>query len=201
MVAGLVDLGIKPSGVRGPRDTAEAFAAAWCAATGGVGAVSLQERLYRLNTLVKPAGVEGHAHAAGPSDFDVLTEWLMRFGSEAFGEHLDQAASARSVQAAKGLGDEYLLWTVQDRRVSMAAVRSPVAGVSRIGPVYTPTAERGRGYGSAVTAAAALWGRQHGADDVVLFADVANPTSNHIYQRIGFQLVSDYARINFDSPG
>jgi predicted GNAT family acetyltransferase len=75
-----------------------------------------------------------------------------------------------------------------------------VADVSRIGPVYTPTDRRGNGYGSAVTAAAALWAREHGAQDVVLFTDVANPTSNAIYQRIGFEPVNDYARIDFNNP-
>ena len=82
--------------------------------------------------------------------------------------------------------------------VSMAAVRSPAAGVSRIGPVYTPTDRRGHGYGSAVTAAAAAWALR-GADEVVLF-NLANPVSNVIYQCIGFRPVSDSARINFSVP-
>ena len=66
-------------------------------------------------------------------------------------------------------------------------LRAPAAGVSRIGPVFTPRSSRGRGYGSAVTAAAAHLARRGGVDDVVLFADLANPTSNAIYQRIGFE--------------
>ena len=61
----------------------------------------------------------------------------------------------------------------------------------RIGPVFTPLALRGRGYGSAVTAAAANLARRGGVDEVVLFADLANPTSNGIYQRIGFEAVAD----------
>ncbi len=36
-----------------------------------------------------------------------------------------------------------------------------------------------------------------GVDDVVLFADLANPTSNGIYQRIGFEPVGDSVRIDF----
>jgi predicted GNAT family acetyltransferase len=89
---------------------------------------------------------------------------------------------------------------VLSQPVSLAVVRLPVAGVSRIGPVYTPTTHRGNGYGSAVTAAAALWAREHSSDDVVLFADLANPTSNTIYQGIGFQPISDYAHIDFTMP-
>ena len=76
-------------------------------------------------------------------------------------------------------------------------LRAPSSGVSRIGPVFTPRSERGRGYGSAVTAAAADLARRGGVDEVVLFADLANQTSNGIYQRIGFEAVGDSVRIDF----
>jgi predicted GNAT family acetyltransferase len=76
-------------------------------------------------------------------------------------------------------------------------LRAPAFGVSRIGPVFTPADSRGRGYGSAVTAAAADLALGNGVDNVVLFADLANPVSNGIYQRIGFEPVSDSVRIEF----
>ena len=95
-------------------------------------------------------------------------------------------------------GDRFVLWVVAGAPVSMAMLRAPAFGVSRIGPVFTPRDQRGNGYGSAVTAAAAdLAHRGSGAPDVVLFADLANPTSNAIYQRIGFEAVGDTVRIAF----
>jgi predicted GNAT family acetyltransferase len=60
---------------------------------------------------------------------------------------------------------------------------------------------RRHGYGSAVTAAAAQLARNGGVDDVVLFADLANPTSNAIYQRIGFDTVADSVRVEFEAAG
>jgi predicted GNAT family acetyltransferase len=69
--------------------------------------------------------------------------------------------------------------------------------VARIGPVYTAVEQRGHGYGSAVTAAAAQWARDVGAVAVVLFADLADAVSNSIYQRVGFEPVSDWLRIDF----
>jgi predicted GNAT family acetyltransferase len=197
VVAEFVSLGIHLIGVQGPAATAATFAAAWCAATGTVSTVAMNERLYRLQTLRPPTGVAGHGRAANPGDIDLLAEWIMLFRQEAFGDTPDRAAITRSVQAGKARGDEFVLWTLPSAPVSLAAVRPPAAGVSRIGPVYTPTTERGHGYGSAATAAAALWAREQGADDVVLFTDLANPTSNAIYQRIGFQPVSDYDHIEF----
>ena len=42
-----------------------------------------------------------------------------------------------------------------------------------------------------------------GAEQVVLFTDLANPVSNAIYQRIGFEPVSDWVTIAFSAgvPG
>ena len=174
------------NGVRGPRGKATRFAAAWCKITGVLSRVILQERLYRLEALRPPMTVEGEPRAANHDDTGTLVDWLDRFHAEAFGSAPQPAASAQSIQAAKEAGDELLLWVLDGHPVSMAAVRSPAAGVSRIGPVYTPIDKRGNGFGSAVAAAAAAWAREARADEVVLFADLANPVSNAIYHRIGF---------------
>ena len=81
--------------------------------------------------------------------------------------------------------------------MAWAAASAPVAGMSRIGPVYTPADLRGHGYGSAVTAAASSWARHSGADHVVLFTDLANPVSNAIYQRIGYRPELDAVEFGF----
>lgn len=93
-----------------------------------------------------------------------------------------------------------MLWVVYGAPVSTAMVRAPTCGVSRIGPVFTPLACRGHGYASAVTTVAAQTARHWGADDVVLFADLANPISNAVYQRIGFEPVCDSVRIDVGTP-
>ena len=90
-----------------------------------------------------------------------------------------------------------MLWDDDGAPVSMAMLRAPAAGVSRIGPVFTPR--------TGVAAATArpspprprIWRAASGTADVVLFADLANPTSNAIYQRIGFEAVVDSVRIDF----
>ena len=42
---------------------------------------------------------------------------------------------------------------------------------------------------------------RRGVDEVVLFADLANPTSNAIYQRIGFEAVTESVRVTFAVDG
>jgi predicted GNAT family acetyltransferase len=119
------------------------------------------------------------------------------FFTETFGHPRDDDAGDAFVDTANRVGDRFVLWTVDGTPVSMAMLRAPAAGVSRIGTVFTPAGERGHGYGSAVTAAASELAHRSGTADVVLFADLANPTSNKIYQRIGFEPVVDSIRIDF----
>ncbi|MEV4678910.1 GNAT family N-acetyltransferase, partial [Actinomadura sp. NPDC049382] len=69
--------------------------------------------------------------------------------------------------------------------------------VARIAPVYTPDEHRRRGYGAAVTAAATRAALDVGAEDVVLFTDLANPTSNGVYRRIGYRPVEDRVVLSF----
>ena len=185
------------TGVRGASKSAVAYAEAWRAITGRVGSVTVEERLYRLGTLRPPATVQGAYRAADDGDRAVLVDWVEQFFVETFGHSRDNQTGAEFVRTAKDKGDQFLLWIVDAAPVSMAMLRAPAAGVSRIGPVFTPVHRRAHGYGSAITAAAADLARRRGVADVVLFADVANPTSNGIYQKIGFEAVADSVRFEF----
>ena len=82
---------------------------------------------------------------------------------------------------------------------AIAGVTRQVAGMLRVGPVYTPPELRGRGYASAVTAAVSLRAREAGAEEVLLYTDLANSTSNSIYQRIGYRPVEDRVVLAFSA--
>jgi predicted GNAT family acetyltransferase len=79
----------------------------------------------------------------------------------------------------------------------MAGISRPEAGMVRVAAVYTPPEVRGRGYGGAVTAAVTRSALDAGAAHVVLFTDLANPTSNALYQRLGFRPVEDRTVVEF----
>lgn len=183
-------------GVRGTRYAADEFARLWTARTGATSVAEEGDRLYRLGDPRWP-NVPGAARSATDADHDLLVEWLCAFAAEAFGHEPDEARAEASITASAGAGDVYMLWTADGAVVSMAGVRAPAWGAARIGPVYTPVALRGNGYGSAATAVAAQWAIGAGATDVVLFADVSNPVSNAIYQRMGFEPVAETLRVAF----
>lgn len=98
----------------------------------------------------------------------------------------DTRASSARVVAHRRL----LFWEVAGGPVSMVGHSPTVAGVTRIGPVWTPPEHRRHGYAAAATAGVAA--RLRGRGEVVLFADRANPTSTGIYERVGFRPVGDW---------
>ncbi|HUQ54021.1 GNAT family N-acetyltransferase [Lentzea sp.] len=106
-------------------------------------------------------------------------------------------AEARAMDA-QWMSAGHVLWLVDGVPVSWAASTTPVAGVSRVGPVYTPPEHRRHGYAAAVTAAVCRWAHSAGAAHVVLTADLANPTANSVYHGIGFRPVSDWSAYRWD---
>lgn len=191
VVAAFVDRPL--TSVRGLREIAQAFAETWTATTGTPFTLTTEERLYRLDTLVPP-DVDGSARPTTEADLEIVGPWIDEFHVIQFGEESNLEAATEMVRRAQASGSEFLLWERDGTPVSVAGVRKPVAAMSRIGPVFTPTELRGNGFGSAVTAAATVWAQAAGASEVVLFTDLANPVSNRIYQRIGYRPVTDTAR-------
>lgn len=178
------------TGVGGPVARVEAFVAVW----GRAPAKRMDERLYRLGTLVEPP-LPGRARRAGLGDLGRMVDWYAAFAAEAGTATLDADVDALvRHRIARG---ELVLWEHEGRIVSFAAFSTPVAAMARIGPVYTPPEHRRRGYGAAVTHAAAVAARAAGATEVLLFADLANPTANSIYQALGFRPAGDHASVHF----
>lgn len=184
------------TGVNGPRERAEAFGAAWTARTGVAGREVMASRLYELGDLRLPA-VPGRATTATEADVELLVRWRKEFHAEALGHEHQLDRAEEQIRQGMARGDGQIIWEHDGHPVAWANVSLPSGRMSRVGPVYTPPAQRGRGYGSAVTAAAARWAHDAGAEHVLLFTDLANPTSNSIYQKIGFRPVFDSTEIEF----
>jgi GNAT superfamily N-acetyltransferase len=182
-------------GAHGPVAEAEAFAAARVARTGCRVEPSMRTRLFALGELAPPHGVPGRARLAEPGDIPLLGAWRRAFGAEAGHdkEHDPEGLVARSLR----LGAGEMVWEVDGTPVAQACAKPVIARTSRIGPVYTPPEHRGHGYAAAVTAAASQWALDAGAERVVLFTDLANPTTNRLYPRIGYRPVHDAVELRF----
>lgn len=154
---------------------------------------TVPERLHRLDDLRVP-DVPGRSRIAGPADHHLLLRWHLAFAADV--SHPPGAIEGgMRVRLSR---HALLLWTIDGEAVSMAGHTGVVAGVTRVGPVYTPPRRRRRGYGAAATAAASAAAHaQPGARHVTLFTDLRNPTSNKIYAQIGYLPVRDSLEVSF----
>jgi len=193
LAARLRDLGHALPGVSADRATAEAFAGAWQRRSGATGTLRRSERLYRLGTLTVPEPAPpGRARVATEQDRVQLARWWREFS-----EHIGEGAHRDGADDRIAYGGVTLWETPDGTPVSMAGVTPPIAGQVRVGPVYTPAHLRGHGYAGAATAEISRTALASGVDEVLLFTDLANPTSNGLYQRIGYRPVADFATYDF----
>jgi predicted GNAT family acetyltransferase len=195
LAAALGEQGTPLPGVNGSVEVVERFAATWTRGTPLRSEVVFRLRLYRLGTLCPPTPPPaGTARLAGMGDLELAIRWLRAFEDET-------GVTRTNVEpAARERIDDRRLWLWRDEAgetVSLAGRTPTLAGVARVAPVYTPPEQRRHGYGAAVTAACTADALARDAEHVVLFTDLANPTTNAIYQQIGFRPVGDYCTVRF----
>ncbi|WP_033825456.1 GNAT family N-acetyltransferase [Kitasatospora sp. MBT63] len=185
--------GERPSGVGGAKAAVAAFTEVWQRLTGAATEVEVEERLYRLGELTPPTPA-GPVRPARPAEHGLLTRWSEAFFTEVGVPPVPDIPGVIAGRIADGT-----LHVREDggRPVSMAGVSPVLAGMSRIGPVYTPPELRGRGYAGGVVAAGCARAVAAGAVEVLLYTDLANPTSNSLYQRLGFRAVEDCVVLKF----
>ncbi|MET8612480.1 GNAT family N-acetyltransferase [Streptomyces misionensis] len=181
--------------VTADHETATAYAKAWHRHTGATPAPRIRIRLYRLGTLTPPDPFPaGRPRPSSACHRDQLLRWVGEF-AESVGE---TPTTADSWPTSRFADKHFTFWEAPDGTpVSLAGSTSPIGGMVRVDPVYTPSRLRGRGYASAVTAEVTRAALTAGATDVVLFADPANPTSNALYQRLGYERLTDWAVYDF----
>jgi predicted GNAT family acetyltransferase len=183
------------SGSSGPVGVVDAFNKAWTDLTGVSARPAFELRLFELGEL-EPPDAEGQARQATQDDLPLITHWRGLFMDETLhGIHRDRDEDGARQSLTPG--NISIFWEVDGKPVSYAAARGPIAGMVRVAPVYTPPEQRGRGYGSAATAAVSQLALDQGAEHVLLYTDLKNPTSNHIYQTIGYRPLADYAEYTF----
>jgi predicted GNAT family acetyltransferase len=176
---------------------AVAFAAAWSARTGATPRTNRAQGVFSLERVDRPAAVSGYLREAGGEDRALLLDWWRAFMEEAVGESAGADSVAHTVDHRLEAEEAGVSLWEDGRPVSLASFGNPTPNGIRIGPVYTPPEYRGRGYASALVAELSerlLGGRSF----CFLFTDLANPTANRIYERIGYRRVCEAAEIAFD---
>lgn len=83
--------------------------------------------------------------------------------------------------------------------VAMCSNAGGAAAIARINLVYTPPAFRRRGYATSLVSALTKRLIAAGSRRCCLYTDLANPTSNSVYRRIGYLPVCDMDEYTFSA--
>jgi predicted GNAT family acetyltransferase len=190
----LADAGDVLPGVGGIRGPAEAFAAEWVARTDATSRVVMEMGSFDLPVRPHvPFTVSGCFRKASDDDLELVDGWHQQFVDAI--EGAGRKAPSLTQQVAQG---RVGLWQDGDRTVSTAYASFANGGITRIAGVWTPPELRGHGYASGVVAALSSE-RQDAGERCMLYTDLANPTSNAIYEAMGYRRVGDAIHIAFSA--
>ena len=173
-------------GVLAAEPESSAFAEEWSALRGVTVRPGQRNRIHRLERVVPPSPMpSGRMRQATMEDAALVARWFSEFESEAHAQPGGQWTAERRI-----VEGTVFLWDDEGPR-SMGGIAAETPHGARIGFVYTPPAHRGRGYAAANTAAVSERMLRAGKRFCFLYTDLANPTSNAIYARIGYEPVCD----------
>jgi predicted GNAT family acetyltransferase len=183
------------SGVTARTELAREFAEHWQQRTGETHNVDIHMRVFELRTVSWPATLPpGHCRTATGADLPLVYQWYCSFTQEALPSD-PVLPTEEGVRRSIGEGNVYL-WD-DGGPVALAVRGRRLPHGSSIGPVYTPPGKRGHGYASACVATLSQAILDAGANYCALFTDLANPTSNRIYERLGYRPLCDFAEYRF----
>jgi uncharacterized protein len=191
-------------GINGPVPEVDEFARLWTERTGCSARTNMRQGVYALEQVEALAPVPGSARVATSDDRELALRWWIAFGDEVLHEggpgreNAEAMLDHRLASSSAGI----VFWEDKGEPVSFAGWGGKTPHGIRIGPVYTPPELRGRGYATALTAEVSqrlLDGRLFDGRRrfCFLYTDLANPTSNAIYERIGYRRVAESAEIVF----
>jgi hypothetical protein len=143
-------------------------------------------RLYRLTAFRPPATPPGRARIATLADRELLMAWFRQL----MAQHPDDPSDlSYVVDDPIGYGG-MVLWEVDGRPQAMAARSRLIAGMVRLGPVWSPGTQAIDGPAHAALVAACAAAAQI-ARDVLIFASVADVSAHDTYLALGFTPVLD----------
>lgn len=178
-------------GVVGPASESEVFASIWADLSGQKFTLGMGQKIYKIENVIIPK-VSGNLRPALKNEIELVTQWTTEFANESLPPPERKGSEHwRPLAIRKIEKEQVYLWIFDEKPVSMAHVGRPTRNGISVSGVYTPPHLRKNGYASAVVAHASQKMLDSGKKFCVLYTDLSNPTSNKIYQNVGYREVSD----------
>jgi GNAT superfamily N-acetyltransferase len=187
-LAALVEeIDVELPGVTAAVPEVEEFVELW----GRPAELARSDNIWALHELQPPPASEGEPREATREDLPLVVDWWSVLGApdELVRQQVEQRLGA-------GADGGVTLWEVDGKPVSMCGYGSPTPHGIRIGLVYTPPEQRGRGYAAAVTADVSRRQLECGRF-CFLYTDASNATAEGIYARLGYARVCESRQFAF----
>ncbi|MFX0012672.1 MAG: GNAT family N-acetyltransferase, partial [Candidatus Hermodarchaeota archaeon] len=175
------------------------FTELWCKDKSFTISLDMNERIYKLETVAEETlGIRAFK-LADSSNEKLLLKWAKEFLIEAFSESEIEARPSWKNHIRRSL-EEHRIFLLYDngKPVSMARRAGKTPNGVTVNLVYTPPSLRRRGYATECVAKLSKLLLDEGNKFCFLFTDLANPTSNSIYQKIGYRPIIDVDQYNFE---
>ncbi len=184
-------------GVNGPSRLSKAFADIWAERNALTYRKEMELRTFLLTAVIHPTYSPGCLRRAAMAELEIVVDWAQAFTLEAIGEIEPFDRGRARTRFADSIGQGTIFFWDDDGPVSIASCGRPSAHGIAVNMVYTPPRLRGQGYAGSCVAALSQRLLDDGWQFCTLFTDLANPTSNSIYQRIGYRAIGDFTHYLF----
>ena len=191
----LILRGFRLPGVNGVDETSDCFAEIWQERTGQLARRIMNTRAYELRQVLSIEYPTGEMKIAEETDARIAAEMHNAMQEEVI-------VGPRRLSTAESELENIrrrrtFFWMDGGQVVSITiATRPQIKGIC-VGGVYTPPRHRRKGYARALVAEVSKELLSRGYEFTNLFTDLSNPTSNKIYQEIGYRAVCDYHQYEF----
>ena len=182
--------------LEGPVEAVTALAEAWSRSSSRSHSTVMHQALHEVHDIEHPDTEGGHLRPATREQQETVHRYLRGFVTDCFpkdnwsGEKIATRAE-RLLKERKG----YLWLDASGEPVSMAAIVRESPNTASISLVYTPPKHRRRGHAARVVAALSQAQLDAGKSACNLHTDLANPTSNSVYYRIGYRVIQKLVRV------
>ncbi|HAR43770.1 MAG TPA: hypothetical protein DCS07_14235 [Bdellovibrionales bacterium] len=191
LAAALLSRNLSIPSVVGPPDEARYFADQWCHSHSLKAVLAMKQGIYQLTQVIQPPPVPGRMRVAHHAELSLVAQWMYEFNDEAMPQ--DPKSKVETLKKVEQIIQRQALfvWEQNGRPVSMAGSWGTTPNGVRINAVYTPADLRRRGIASRLVAELSQAKLKAGNKFCFLYTDLSNPTSNRIYQKIGYGFVCE----------
>lgn len=184
-------------GIIGPKEQVETFSNLWCSKKKVKQQLKMNQRIYQLNKVEKKYITGLDFTVATTADLPLIKKWGRDFILEVESDSPDGIENTlKRLEVDLKASMVYVL--IDNKKiVSMAKIAGETPNGRPVNYVYTPPEHRNKGYATEVVACLSQKILDEGSSFCFLFTDLSNPTSNNIYQKIGYRPVVDINMVEF----